>query len=135
MGSQYDLIQFVLLAAKSYQGDWEEFMKKTYKMCKGRIPEGLLNGLKRQGLPELDEECDRYLVLSRKNAERAKLQKEQHAEKQKQWIEKRNRGNHLELQKRKQAREYLLQVQQVQKELDRQQKQKDWTIERPSILS
>lgn len=107
MTSRYDAIQFVLHTAEFYQGDWTDFMKKTCKMFRGRLPDSLLYGLKRRACNELNHLCDDYLAKNFEALERQLLENQQRELKVKKWQEKRDKGNILALQKRHQERQKM----------------------------
>lgn len=77
-----------------YGGDWEEFMHKTAKIFKGRIPDKLLMGLKRDANVKLQMLCNRYMLDNARYRERVELQEKSQTERIRRWEERRDRGNH-----------------------------------------
>lgn len=118
------MIQFVLHTASMYNGDWEEFMRKTAKIFKGHIPDSLLIGLKRNACPQLQIICYRYMLDNLRHEERLQLQKEEHEEKVKRWKERRNKGNHIAwcnyLENKRKRDAYEKELLESQKQMERQ---------------
>lgn len=93
--SDYHLIQFFLHTATTYNGNWEDFMRRTAKVFKGHIPDKLLLGLAREGCSDLREICDRYMSDNIRFKERIAEQEIAHCERVKRWQERREKGTCL----------------------------------------
>lgn len=68
-------------------------MYKIEKIYDGIIPENLLNGLIRQGCPELTDLCELYVATNKQLAERKQAEFQKQYEREQAWMKRVNDGN------------------------------------------